>query len=248
MLLENKVALITGAGSGFGKATSLLFASEGARVAVVDIDKNAAEAVVKEITDKGGVAIAIAANVSKDDDVRVAVEATVAEFGQLDILFNNAGIYRYGNAEQTSIQDWHASVEVNLSGVFYGIKHAIEHLKKTHGNIISTASAGGIIGFPSAVSYAATKGGVISLTRAVAVDYAADGVRCNAIAPGTGVTGMTEGLLQDKAVLDAFLAPIPMKRLGQPDDVARAALFLASDQASYLTGVVLPVDGGWTMS
>lgn len=248
MALEGKVALITGAGSGFGKATAELFAKNGAKIVVVDLNLEAAAAVAAEITNAGGSALPLKADVSNEGEVKSVIDRAVEEYGQLDILFNNAGTYVHGNVEETSTDGWHKSVEVNLSSVFYGVKHAIPHLKATKGNIISTASAGGVIGFPSAVSYAATKGGVISLTRAVAVDYAVDGVRANCIAPGTGETGMTHDLLEDPSIKAGFLAPIPMKRLGQPEDVAKAALFLASDQADYLTGVVLPVDGGWTMS
>ncbi|KMY23105.1 NAD(P)-dependent dehydrogenase, short-chain alcohol dehydrogenase family [Actinobaculum suis] len=248
MLLAGKVAIITGAGSGFGKSTALLFAQEGAKIAAVDLNLQAAQEVATQITQAGGEAIALQANVAEAEQVQNFVEETARTFGKIDILFNNAGTYVYGNAEQTDLEGWHTALEVNLSSVFYGVKYALPYLQETRGNIISTASAAGIIGFPAAVSYAASKGGVISLTRAVAVDYAAVGVRANCIAPGTGETGMTHDLLQDSSVKQGFLAPIPLQRLGQPEDVAQAALFLASDKASYLTGVVLPVDGGWTMS
>ena len=239
MLLTDKVAIITGAGSGFGRATARLFAENGATVVAVDLREDAARAVADELIAKGHRALAIRADVSDVDDVKHFVDATVQEFGQIDILFNNAGTYVHGNVEDTSVEDWDRVL---------GVKFAMPHLKKTKGNIISTASAGGLIGFPGAVSYGASKGGVISLTQAIAVDYAGDGVRANCIAPGTGETGMTNELLENPAVKDAFLAPIPLKRLGQPEDVAKAALFLASDQASYISGVALPVDGGWTMS
>lgn len=248
MLLENKVAVITGAGSGFGEATAKLFAREGAAVVAVDINADAAQAVVDAITAEGGRATAVAADVSDPEAVRAFIDKAVDEYGQLDILFNNAGTYRPGNVEETSIEDWDLSVDVNLKSVFLGMKYAMPHLKKTKGNVISTASAGGIIGFPNAVSYGATKGGVVSLTRAAAVDYAVHDIRVNCICPGTGETGMTRGLLDDPNIKDAFLAPIPLHRLGQPDDVAKAALFLASDLSGYISGHALPVDGGWTMS
>lgn len=248
MLLENKVAVITGAGSGFGQATSEIFAREGASIVAVDINLEAAEAVADAITKAGGKAIAVGADVADPAAVEGFINRAVEEFGQLDILFNNAGIYVPGNVEETSIEDWDRVSDVNLKSVFLGMKYAMPHLKKTKGNIISTASAGGIIGFPDAVSYGATKGGVVSLTRAAAVDYARHDIRVNCICPGTGETGMTRGLLEDSTIKDAFLAPIPLHRLGQPDDVAKAALFLASDLSGYISGHALPVDGGWTMS
>ncbi|WP_394263092.1 SDR family NAD(P)-dependent oxidoreductase, partial [Trueperella sp.] len=144
MALDGKVALITGAGSGFGKATSLLFAKNGAKVVAVDLNLEAAKAVVEEIEGAGGSALALKADVSSEDEVKSVIDRAVEEFGQLDILFNNAGTYVHGNVEETSTDGWHKSVEVNLSSVFYGVKHAIPHLKKTKGNIISTASAGGV--------------------------------------------------------------------------------------------------------
>ena len=248
MKLKDKVAIITGAGSGFGKETSKLFAQEGASVVCVDLNLDSAEETVKEITADGGKAIAVKADVSKEDEVKNFIEKTIAEYGQIDILFNNAGIYIPGNAEETSLDDFKTSMSINVNAIFMSTKYALPYLKKTKGNIINTASAGGIIGFGGAIGYATSKGAVISFTRAVAVDYAQDGVRSNAIAPGTGVTGMTEELLEDRAIADAFLAPIPIKRFGQVSDVANAALFLASDEASYITGHTLPVDGGWTMS
>ncbi|AKK10658.1 SDR family NAD(P)-dependent oxidoreductase [Corynebacterium uterequi] len=248
MRLDNKVAIITGAGSGFGAATAELFAERGAKVVVVDINAAAAEAVAAKITEAGGEAISVAANVADEKDVQAFVASAVDTYGHLDILFNNAGVYVPGTVEETDLAGWEKSVAVNLTAVFLGMKYAMPHLKETKGTIISTASAGGIIGFPGAIGYAATKGGVISLTRGAAVDYARDGVRVNAIAPGTGVTGMTEKLLEDPTIKEAFLAPIPEGRLGEPKDVAHAALFLASDFSSYITGHVLPVDGGWTMS
>ncbi|GEK91172.1 hypothetical protein AKA01nite_07940 [Alkalibacterium kapii] len=143
---------------------------------------------------------------------------------------------------------WKRSLDVNVTSLFLASKYAMPYLKETKGNIINTASAGGIIGFPDAISYATTKGAVISFTRAMAVDYADDGIRANAICPGTGETGMTKELLEDEETYKGFISPIPMKRLGQPNDVANAALFLASNQSSYITGHALPVDGGWTMS
>ena len=248
MLLEGKVAIITGAGSGFGRATSELFAKEGAKVVVVDYNENTAQETVTTIQSAGGTAIAVKADVSKEEDVNNFIEKAVSEFGRIDILFNNAGIYAYGNVEETSVEDFQRSMEVNVNSLFLASKHAMPHLRESKGTIINTASAGGIIGFPSAIAYGTSKGAVISFTRGMAVDYASEGIRINAIAPGTGETGMTKALLEIDEVREGFLAPIPRKRVGQPSDVANAALYLANDSSSYLTGHVLPVDGGWTMS
>lgn len=248
MLLENKVAIVTGAGSGFGRATAKLFATEGAKIVAIDYNEETAQETVAHIKENDGEAVAVKADVSKEKDVEKFIKTAVGTFGQIDILFNNAGIYRPGDVENTTLDDWQQSLNVNVTALFLACKQAMPYLKETQGNIINTASAGGIIGFPNAVSYATTKGAVISFTRALAVDYAQEGVRANAISPGTGETGMTKELLEDEEIFEGFVAPIPMKRLGQPNDIANAALFLASEQSSYITGHALPVDGGWTMS
>lgn len=248
MQLEHKVAIITGGASGFGEATAKLFAKEGAKVAVVDYHLEAAKEVVNAIEEEGGEAIAIDADVSQEAQIKAFIQQTVDTFGQIDVLFNNAGIFQPGNVEECSVEAWDESFAVNVKAIFLASKYAIPYLKKTHGNIINTASAGGLIGFPDAVAYAASKGAVISLTRALAVDYAEAGIRANAIAPGTGVTGMTSAILEDPKMREGFLAPIPMKDFGRPEDIAYAALYLASEHARYVTGVTLPVDGGWTMS
>ncbi|WP_373757937.1 SDR family NAD(P)-dependent oxidoreductase [Jeotgalibaca porci] len=248
MLLNDKVAIITGAGSGFGRATAELYAKEGAKVVVVDYNEETAQETVSRIEEKGGSAVAVKADVSKEEDVKNFIQKAMDNFGKIDILFNNAGIYAPGTVEETTMDDWNRSINVNVTALFLASKYAIPYLKETKGNIINTASAGGIIGFPGAISYATTKGAVISFTRAMAVDYAEAGIRVNAISPGTGVTGMTKDLLDNEDIYNAFISPIPMNRLGEANDVAHAALFLGSDQASYITGHALPVDGGWTMS
>lgn len=248
MLLENKVAIITGAGSGFGRATAELYAKEGAKIVAVDFNEETVQETVTAIQDNGGQAVAVKADVSMDEDVKNFIQTAIDTYGKIDILFNNAGIYAPGTVEETDIDDWNHSLDVNITALFLAGKYAMPYLKESKGNIINTASAGGIIGFPNAISYATTKGAVISFTRAMAVDYAEAGVRINAICPGTGETGMTKDLLEIDEIYEGFVSPIPMKRLGKPNDIANAALFLGSDQASYITGHALPIDGGWTMS
>lgn len=248
MRLQNKVAVITGAGSGFGRSSAKLFAKEGAKVVLVGRTREKLELVEKEIKEIGGKALVIPADVTTYTNAEKIIEKTLEHFGKIDVLFNNAGTFRAGTLETLSTEDWNDVIAVNLTALFYMGRAAIPYLKKTKGNIINTASAGGIIGFPQAVSYAASKGGVISFTKAIAVDFAKDGIRCNAICPGTSETEMTEEVMHIDALRKSFLQPIPMQRFGKGNDVAYAALYLASDESSYLTGVVLPVDGGWTMS
>ncbi|MTI79993.1 MAG: SDR family oxidoreductase [Firmicutes bacterium] len=247
MLLKDKVAVITGAASGFGKETCNLFAAEGAKIAAVDYSEEGA-ITAEDIINKNGEAIFVRADVSKEEDVKNYIDEALSKFDKIDIVFNNAGIFVPGKADELSIEDWDKVMDINLKGVFLGCKYAIPHLKDNGGVIINTASAAGLIGFPDSISYAASKGGVVSLTRSVAVDYVNDNIRANCICPGTGRTRMTEEVLQNEQMKEMFLNPIPMKRFAQPIDIANAALFLASDLSSYLTGVALPVDGGWTMA
>lgn len=249
MLLKDKVAIITGGGSGFGRATSLLFAQEGAKVVVVDYVRENGEKTVTDIKANNGEALFVPADVSKEEDVKRFTEEAVRAFGKLDIIFNNAGTYLPGNAEEQTLADWDKIINVNLKGVFLGCKYAIPHLKKNGGGaIINTASAAALIGFPEAIAYAASKGGVMALTKAVALDYAKSNIRANCICPGTSETALTKDVLENEGLRRMFLAPIPLGRFGQPLDVANAALFFASDLSSYITGAVLPVDGGWTMA
>ncbi len=246
MLLEDKVAVITGAASGFGRESCLLFAQEGAKIVAAD-NNDAGHEVAKEIIAAGGDAVFVLTDVSKEDQVKNLMDEAISAYGKIDIIFNNAGIYLYGKADELSLEDWKKVIDINLTGVFLGCKYGIPHLKNNQGGvIINTASAAGLIGFPDSVSYAASKGGVVSLTKNIAVDYAKDNIRANCICPGTGKTRMTEEVLKTEKNYQAFLDPIPLKRFAEPNDVAQAALFLASDMSAYITGCALPVDGGWT--
>lgn len=248
MLLKDKVVIITGASSGFGRETAFLFAREGAKIVAVSRGMTC-ENVAAEITDSGGEAIAVKADVSVERDVLNVVAETVGKYGRIDVLFNNAGIFIPGKADELASEDWDKVIGINLKGVYLGCKYAVPHMKKNGGGvIINTASAAGIIGFPDAVAYAASKGGVISLTKAMAVDYAKDNIRVNCICPGTSVTNMTKEVVENPELGRMFLEPIPMDRFGQPRDIANAALFFASEMSSYITGAALSVDGGWTMA
>lgn len=248
MILADKVAIITGAASGFGKVSAELFAKEGAKVVVADYNLEGAQKTVASIKQAGGEAIAVQVDVSNESDVKQLISEAVKHYGKLDILFNNAGTFRPGNVEETSYTDFRTCFAVNVDSIFFACKYAMPSLKQSKGVIINTASAGAKIGFPQAIAYGASKGAVTSMTRAMAVDYAKFGVRVNAICPGTSQTGMTKEALENKEMYNAYLAPIPMGRFGTTEDVAKLALFLASEQSAYITGESISVDGGWTMS
>ncbi len=249
--LKGKTALITGAGSGIGRATAMRFHTAGAAVMCADIDHAAAEDAANHIGQLGGKAEAMRLDVTDRDAVRQALDATAESFGALDILFNNAGVGG-GN-------DWRTTLGVNLDGVYNGLYYGCELMAKRGGGaIINTASILGLVGaaplpggplMPTEYgigAYAASKGAVVQLTRQFAVSYAARKVRVNAIAPGYIVTPMT-AMVRELPEVEQFLVGLhPMGRLGQPEEIAAAAAFLASDEASFITGVVLPVDGGYT--
>ena len=249
MQLENKVALITGAGAGIGQATAELFAREGASVAIVDRDAENGQAVAAEITESGGKAIFIPADVSQSASVQAMFQAAISAFGKLDILFNNAGIVVQGTVEQTDEDKYDAQIATTLTSVFLGCKHGIPLLRAAGGGvIINMASVAGLMGIVDRAAYSAAKGGVIGLTRAVALDHAKEGIRCVYLAPATIETPSLRQRIENSpdptAARQAFEARQPVGRLGTPDDVAYAALYLASAQAAFVTGSGLTVDGG----
>jgi len=251
MRLEGKACLVTGGGSGIGRATCLLFAREGARVAVADRRGDAAEAVRAECARLRGEAIAIAMDVSKAADAKRAVEETVRAFGRLDVLVNNAGYGIAGSVLDTDEAAWDALMAVNVRGVFLCTKYAVpEMMARGGGAIVNVASTVASIGIPNRAAYCASKGAVAALTRAVAVDHVGDGIRCNAVAPGTIDTPYFSEILRrapDGAALRRSLEQRQlMGRLGTPEEVAAAILFLASDESRFATGSILTVDGGWT--
>ncbi len=249
MRLAGKTALITGAGAGIGRATAQLFAKEGAQVAVVDVNEGTARQTADVIRDDGGQALEIRADVSLPDDVQRMFRETIAAYGKLNILFNNAGIVKQGRVEEASIEDWNAQIATTLTSVFLGCKYGIPLLREQGGGvIINMASIAGAIGIVNRAVYSAAKGGVIGLTRAVALDHAGESIRCVYLAPATIETPSLRERIDASpdpvAARKAFESRQPLGRIGRPDDVAYAALYLASDEASFLTGSGLNVDGG----
>lgn len=249
MKLAGKSAIVTGGAGGIGSATAKRFAEEGAQVAILDLDKAKAESLAAEITNGGGKAIAIGLDVSDEAQVIAAVQQVVDTFGKIDILFNNAGIARRTTAVETKVEDWDLSFAVNVKSIFLMSKHTIPHMEaQGGGSIINTGSGWGLKGGAKALPYCATKGAVVNMTRAMAIDHGAANIRVNSVNPGDTDTGMLrEEAKQIGWTENAFLEDAkdrPLKRMGQPSEIAAAVLFLASDEASFVTGAALVVDGG----
>jgi NAD(P)-dependent dehydrogenase (short-subunit alcohol dehydrogenase family) len=247
--LTNKVALITGGASGIGKATAILFAQEGASIAVVDINQEQGQSTVAEIEAAGGRAIFVLCNVTSAEDCRSAVEKTVAEFGRLDILFNNAGIIRRADVIGTTEEEWDRVMAVNVKSIFLMSKYAIPVMERNGGgSIINTSSGWGLKGGGNAISYCASKGAVTNMTRAMAIDHGKQKIRVNAVCPGDTDTPMLRGEARQLGEIESkFMAEAadrPLQRYAQPVEIAQAVLFLASDASSYVTGAALVVDGG----
>jgi NAD(P)-dependent dehydrogenase (short-subunit alcohol dehydrogenase family) len=248
--LEGRTALITGAGSGIGRETALLFASEGANVVVADRDEESASRTVAEIADAGGQAHCVAVDVARATAVESAVAEAERTYGALHVLFNNAGIFpdEDGLPVDTPEAVWERVIDVNLKGVFLGCKYGIPALLRAGGgSIINTASFVAVMGAATAqIAYTASKGGVLAMTREIAVAYAKQGIRANALCPGPVDTPLLQALLADPAASARRLVHVPMGRLAQATEIARAVLFLASDDASYVNGTTFLVDGGIT--
>jgi NAD(P)-dependent dehydrogenase (short-subunit alcohol dehydrogenase family) len=247
MRLKDKVAIITGGGSGIGRASAELFAREGAKVVVADFNEKAGQEAVAAIRQAGGEAIFVPVDVSDSAQVQRLVDTTLQAYGGIDILVNNAGILLFGTALDTSLQDWERVIAINLTGTFLLSKAVLPHMiARGGGSIVNlTSSTGAHDAAANTVAYVTSKGGVALLTRAMAIDHAKHNVRVNAVAPGPTDTPMLRDAMSPEQ-LDAFAATFPMGRLGRPEELARAILFLASDEASFVTGAILAVDGGQT--
>jgi len=246
-----RAVIVTGAGSGIGRATAIAFAAEGASVVVADIDEAGAAATVDVIGAGGGASAVSVVDVADEASVVAMVQSCVGQFGRLDVLHNNAywaPLYR--PVVDTTAEEWHRTIDVTLGGVFFGCKHAIPAMIAGGGGaIVNTASvAGFMVGSPQFAAYMAAKGGVVQLTRSVAMDYGRDGIRCNAVCPGFIETPATAPLMSDPERVEFLLSKLLVGRPGQPDDIAAAVLYLASDESSFMTGQTLVVDGGRSIS
>jgi len=246
-LLDGRVALITGAGSGQGRAAAVLFAQHGARVAVIDMNREGAEETTGLIDAAGGTAITVHADVSQRPDVDRMVAETVTAFGALHVLYNNAAVQMSGRLVECTEEEWDLTISTNLTAIFRACRAALPVMRESGGSIINTASSLGLMGSEGYAAYGAAKAGLIALTRQVASEYGPS-VRANVIAPGSIDTPRFRRVADRLPDTDAYLAGlrrvIPMRRLGVAEDIAAIALFLASDASSYLTGAVLPADGG----
>jgi NAD(P)-dependent dehydrogenase (short-subunit alcohol dehydrogenase family) len=244
-MLENKVAIITGAGSGIGKAISLLYAKEGAKIVVSDIDEKHGNEVVSEIKSNGGEAIFVKADTSKPEDNKNLVEQTVKQFGGLHLAVNNAGIGGpIGPTGEYPVDGWDKVISINLSGVFYGLRYQIPAiLKSGGGSVVNMASILAKVGTKGSAAYVAAKHGVIGLTESSALEYADQNIRINAVGPGYIQTPLLESL--DEATMKALVGLHPIGRLGKPEEVAELVLWLNSDKASFVTGAYYNVDGGY---
>lgn len=251
MRLAGKVAIITGAGAGIGRATALLFAKEGAEVVVADCDPEKGAKTVRLIKENGGVAIFLQVDVSKAANVKNMVKTTVERCGRLDILINNAGIYAQADVVEAAEEEWDRILDVNLKGVFLCSKYSIpEMIKGGGGSIVNIGSEAGIVGIKNQVAYNVSKSGVIALTKSMALDFAAHNIRVNCVCPGTTETPLVRAALErapDPAAARRALEEVrPANRLGRPEEIAAGILYLASDESPYATGSILSIDGGYT--
>ena len=246
MRLQNKIAIITGAGSGIGQGIALAFIKEGAKVVVADWSEEGGKEAVEQVRKINGEAVFVKTDVSKTVDIDKMVKTCLNKFGRVDILVNNAGIYRVYNLHEMSEEDWDKTINVNLKSVFLGSKRVIpEMLKQGQGKIINTASIAGLVGFAQSGAYCASKGGIIALTKEMALDYAPKKINVNCICPGIIKTAMTKDMITDPATKQFLESSTPYPRLGEPADIAMAAVYLASNESDFVNGHVLVVDGGW---
>lgn len=255
MRLKDRVVIITGAGSGIGRASARLFQREGARLVLVDVDEAGLDGAVGEVEAAGGEVIGVGGDVSREADVDRFVGRVIERFGRIDVLFNNAGIVRVGKAGDLPVEDWDRVLDVNLKSVFLCCRRAIpQFIRQGGGVIVNMASMSGLVANPNYAAYNSAKAGVVNLTRNLALDYAAQNIRVNCVCPGSIDTPMLQrqiaaipaGPAREQRERD-IIARIPMGRKGRAEEVANVALFLASDEASYVTGAAFVVDGGFTI-
>ncbi|BDG62168.1 SDR family NAD(P)-dependent oxidoreductase [Caldinitratiruptor microaerophilus] len=250
MRLAGKRALVTGAGSGIGRAIAVAFAAEGARVGIVDVDPAGGEETLAEVRRLSG-GFFFAADVSKAADAEAMVAAAVRELGGLDVLVNNAGVGVAATLHETSLEDWQRVIDIDLTGVFLGCKYAIPvFLNQGHGNIINIASVAGLVGVANRAAYNAAKAGVVGLTKSIAADYSARGIRANAICPGTVDSPWIQKILASDPDAAATRRKMEQRqllgRMGRPEEIARLAVYLASDESEFMTGSAVVIDGGMT--
>jgi NAD(P)-dependent dehydrogenase (short-subunit alcohol dehydrogenase family) len=251
MQVKNKVVIVTGAGSGIGRATAKHFAYHGARVVVSDINLEKAKKVVEEITANFGESLPIKANVANYEDVQNLIQHTVSAYGQLDVMVNNAGIgpRQLLKTAQYTLEDWDSVIAVNQTGVFYCMKLALQQmLEQGFGNIVNVASLAGLKASLNNISYSASKFAVVGMTKSAALEYAKTGIRINAVCPGYTESALLDRLLSAKPEMDAMLKSIiPMKRYGDAQEIADAIVWLASDQTKFITGQTITLDGGTSL-
>lgn len=251
MRLKGKICIITGAGAGIGEATAVRFGQEGAKVVVADMDKTAGEGTVRKIIETGGEAMFVLTDVSRSEDCRLLMEETDEAFGNIDILVNNAGIYIQENIIDASEENWKRIFAVNVDGIFYCSRHAVPYMKKAGGgSIVHVASEAGIVAIKGQMAYNTSKAAVIMMAKSMAVDLAQYNIRVNAVCPGTTETPLfKEAMKRDANPTEArrlLESSRPANRLGRPEEIASAILFIASDEAGYATGSSLVIDGGLT--
>jgi NAD(P)-dependent dehydrogenase (short-subunit alcohol dehydrogenase family) len=249
--LDNKTAVITGGGSGIGKAIALLFSRRGADVYVLDLNEEDGKAVAEEIVHSGGIGVFKKCNVAVQADVKHVIGSIVRDAGAIHILVNNAGIAHVGNLEKTSADDFNRLLEVNVKGVYNCLYETVPVMKKSGGVIVNMASVASSVGIPDRFAYSMTKGAVVGMTLSVAKDYIKDGIRCNSISPGRVHTPFVDGFIaknypgQEKEMFEKLSKTQPIGRMAKPEEVANLALYLCSDEAAFVTGCDYPIDGGF---
>lgn len=248
--LDNKIAVVTGGGSGIGKAISVLFAQQGARVCIIDINAES-KAVADEITNTGNAAFFYACNISNQQEVRAVVQQIIQQHSTIDILVNNAGIAHIGTAENTNTEDFERLMNVNIKGVYNCLHEIIPFLKQKGGSIVNMASVAALVGLNDRFAYSATKGAVFAITLSVAKDFLPFNIRCNSISPGRVHTPFVDGFLaknypgKEAEMFDKLSKTQPIGRMGKPEEIAQLALYLCSNEASFITGCDYPIDGGF---